>query len=102
VQCLTPTDCPTTPPECFENTCVMGVCGTAPLNDEPDLGRCDGAEVCCNGFCVTGNAGQCPICCQAANECQAGEQCVGGGACEVAGINVCNDPVHQGKCCRDN
>jgi hypothetical protein len=99
VQCLTPTDCPTTPPECFENTCVLGVCGTAPLNNEPDPGSCDGAEICCSGICVTAQAGQCPICCQSADDCPPQFQnCRGEGACGNLGLEVCRAPNPE-KCC---
>jgi hypothetical protein len=56
-------------------------------------------KVCCNGICVTAQAGECPICCQNGPDCATGN-CVGNGACLVAGIDVCSVGGKQGKCCR--
>jgi hypothetical protein len=97
---LTPANCPT-PPTCSVATCTAGVCGTAPLQDVQGPGCTATGKICCNGFCVDDQAGQCPICCQNPEICRAAfgpnAQCVGSGACLVGGIDTC---VSTDKCCR--
>lgn len=100
VACLTPANCPT-PPTCSVATCTAGVCGTAPLQDVQGPGCTAAGKICCNGFCVDDQAGQCPICCQSPEICREAfgpnAQCVGSGACQVGGIDTC---ISTGKCCR--
>ena len=98
--CCNAGQCPT-PPTCSVATCTDGVCGTAPLQDVQGPGCTAPGKICCNGFCVEDEAGQCPICCQTPDICRAAfgpqAECVGSGACRVGSVDTC---VSTGKCCR--
>jgi hypothetical protein len=88
--------CPTK--VCNTATCTSGVCGFTPLN-EVKTTDCTGSNICCNGFCVTAQLGQCPICCHDQSDpvCPNGHPCVGSGACGNLGQEVC---AATDKCCQ--
>ncbi|MCC7023314.1 MAG: hypothetical protein IT338_10820 [Thermomicrobiales bacterium] len=87
--------CPTS--TCRRTTCTDGVCGLQKLDNQKGPNCFSSGKVCCNGICVNGSAGQCPICCQNRSDCPSGNNCVGSGACGQAGLDAC---VATGKCCR--